>query len=58
MFALPEGRLASGYKDSTIRVWNIPIKECEKILNGHTLVRICDERLENYIVYFQLFFNE
>jgi len=33
---LPDGRLASGSFDKTVRVWHLSTGVCEAILEGHT----------------------
>jgi len=33
---LPNGRLASGSADNTIRIWNLETGECLRVLEGHT----------------------
>ena len=41
---LRDGRLASGggYKDKTIRVWDLGSGACDRILEGHTSVSESD----------------
>ena len=33
---LEGGKLASGSKDCTIRIWDVAKGECERVLKGHT----------------------
>ena len=33
--ALPNGRLASGSDDETVRVWDVETGECVQVLTGH-----------------------
>ena len=37
---LPDGRLVSGSEDRTIRVWDIDLGQCVKVLDLHTYVCI------------------
>ena len=34
--ALPQGLLASGSYDQTVRVWNVAARTCVAVLQGHT----------------------
>ena len=36
---LPDGGLASGTEDNTIRVWNLGSGACDRVLEGHKGVR-------------------
>ena len=36
---LHDGRLASGSRDKTIRVWDLSSGVCDRVLEGHTSVR-------------------
>ncbi len=38
---LGDGRIVSGSRDSTLRVWNADSGECVLQLEGHREVRLC-----------------
>ena len=38
MAVLPDGRVVIGSQDKTVRIWNPSSGECERVLEGHTLV--------------------
>ena len=39
MTALPDGRLASGSQDKTVRIWDLGGGACVRVLKGHKSVR-------------------
>ena len=43
---LADGRIVSGSKDNTVRVWNADTGECDRVLEGHGWVRcaVYDDR--------------
>ena len=41
LVVLPDGRLASGSGDSTVRVWNFDSGICDRVLEGNTSVMDC-----------------
>ena len=36
MAVLPDGRIVSGSRDETLRIWNSTSGECEVVLEGHS----------------------